>query len=98
MNNDDPAIRRVDTENLTVAQANAVGTITKLTNERALKEMKLAFQPKTRLQRSQMWNYLGALNPRVMIGVKLCDLGCKLCYLKGIAVGAQSTSGSPGSF
>ena len=41
--------------------------ITTEANTRSLSEMKKSFQPKTKLQRSLMWQYIGILKPRVLI-------------------------------
>ena len=67
-------------------------------NQRSIDLMKISFQPKTRLQRSVMWNHIGVLKPKVLIGKKFCDLGCKIHYAAGKAVGATSSNGSPGNF
>ena len=79
LSNDDDIIRQISLDKLEIAQDCAAGTITSLANERALKEMKVAFKPKTKLQRSAMWKYLGTLQSKVVIGTKLCDFGCRIC-------------------
>ena len=72
--------------------------LTSESNARSLAEMKKSFQPKTRLQRSVMWKYVGILKPPVLIGNKFCELGCKIHFAEGQAVGAVSKNCSPGNF
>ena len=54
LSKDDDISRQIALENLKIAQESAAGTVTTLANKRAIEEMKVAFKPKTKLQRSAM--------------------------------------------
>ena len=67
-------------------------------NDISLAAMKDAMQPKSKHQKSEMWEFVVTLNPKVKIKNKNCNLGCRICYKNNLAVGCMAANRRPLNF
>ena len=67
-------------------------------NALSLSAMEQSFQTKTKYQSSDMKECTQTLELKVVIGTKKCNLGCRICFSVGLAVGRMAANGRPLNF